>query len=236
MKFIAKMFQSKELELNLTIKPHSQRDKSGKVREDSTLVVQHLSKTGSSYLIFDPSIYFELRSRSFEGRNSATITQPLFRRFTAMVRNSYQSLAADKLYHEDGKDLFLDANRAQALARKMSLYRNSLTVQPCLVNYYGNVERGVSFTLDGDSIGTIAHMDLLQMIDTLEHFEPSTFSMLAAMIDEMESMNCRLDTIEDLLRQINTKLDGATSPSKKEDRAPVLSMPGSWAVADVGPW
>lgn len=171
---------------------------------DGPLITRYKSKIGNETLIFNPSVAFVIRGRgSYASDKSAWITQNVFYRFITSMTSVYQGLNTSELYKQEGTALYLDKKKASKVARRISLYRNTLTIVPCVIPI-GDAQfaRGIELLADTNSIGVIMHTDVLSLLEQLEHFDATTFSLLAGLVDEVESMNTRLDLINMKLDQI----------------------------------
>ena len=70
--------------------------------------------------------------------------------------------------------------------------------------------KGVLFSVDGAAMGIMGHNDVLGMVEMLDHFDINTYSLLAGVVDELESMSNKVDTILMTVSRIEkllTKLD-----------------------------
>lgn len=219
----------------MTLLIQSRTTRNGKESADGPLITKYRSKIGNESLIFNPSISVTMRgyNQNTRGEINAWIPVNVFYRFTASLSYVYQQLSSDKLYYmSEDKTMFVDQKIASTKARKVSLFRNSLTMIPCIfVTRSGTAMKGIDFQVDGSSIGAMAHTEILNVLDQFEHFDIMTFSLLAGVVDEMESMNGKLelilgklDGIESLIQTMN---DLSNQASKRN------SSMLSWKSADV---
>ena len=112
--------------------------------------------------------------------------------------------------------MYVDRNVALSVSRRMSLFRNSITLTPGVtVDRTGKPIKGIDFVVDEVVIGTMSHTEVLGVIDLIDHIDLSTYTLIAGVIDELESSNRKLDhmqaqmdRIEKLLQpQKNTRHD-----------------------------
>lgn len=216
MKLISTLYTGTEIEATLTIQSRTTRAKDD--NSDGPMIVRYKSKIGNQSLIFSPTVALVLRGRG-QNRSDAWIPVNLFYRFTSTLSHAYHSLSTDKLYYSDKGTLYLDRKIADAQTRKISLFRNSLTLSPDIAyDRTGKQMKGVLFSVDGTAMGVMGHNDVLGMVEMLDHFDINTYSLLAGVVDELESMSSKVDTILMTVSHVEkllTKLDqgGAISLS-----------------------
>lgn len=208
MKLISTLYTGTEIEATLTIQSRTTRAKDDS--SDDPLIVRYKSKIGNQSLIFSPTVALVLRGRG-QNRLDAWIPVNLFYRFTSTLSHAYHSLSTDKLYYSDKGTLYLDRKIADSQTRKISLFRNSLTLSPDIAyDRTGKQMKGVLFSVDGAAMGIMGHNDVLGMVEMLDHFDINTYSLLAGVVDELESMSNKVDTILMTVSRIEkllTKLD-----------------------------
>lgn len=232
MKLITTLFTGEQIEASLNISP---RNKQGE-DPDAKMVTRYRSKIGNESLIFNPyvSVILKPRGKSDKGNVDAMIPLSMFYRFAASLQAVYQGLQTPKLYRLDEGVLYIDHKIAMEKSRRLSLFKNSLSLVPCAIHTRADKPvKGIEFVVDKTSIGAMAHYEILCMVDLIDHFDMVTYSLVAGVIDEMEAMNVKLDRIEQ-------KLDRALAPksysgprSFQPNRSPaedlsILSDPSRW--------
>ncbi|MDE6041145.1 MAG: hypothetical protein K2F99_06155 [Muribaculaceae bacterium] len=161
-----------------------------------------------------------IRPKGGTGPATAWITQTMFYRFVTALTTVYQGLTDDKLYHSEGTALYLDKKRAADTARRVSLFRNALTIVPCVMQMSESYIRGVTLMVDSDVLGSMTHLEVLGLLEMLERFDINTFSLLAAVVDELELMSDRLTAMDMKLNEllaICKALQPAQPPPKPEE-------------------
>ena len=190
MKFIGEIFQT--LSLSFTIQVQSKNAGKG----DDQLVTAYKSKKGNMSLIFSPRIALVISAKDPAISENALIPQRLIYRFGSDVSRLYRDITTGNFYQVDGNRIFLDSNVAAKLTRRMSLFRNFLNLTPAIVNGPDNSqERGVSIFIDKTLIGTMSLRDMISLIDAIDHLDMLTYATMAGLIDELEAMNIKMDTI-----------------------------------------
>lgn len=247
MKLISTIF-SGDIEVTVHIQSRTTRGPSGeKTPQNEALVTEYRSKIGNVSLIFNPSVVIILRNRNPNvSQVSAMIPVSLFYRFTSTLSGVYQSLQKDKLFHSDSGVLYLDQKAAINYARKLSLFKNSLTIIPEVhQDRSGKAVKGIGFRVDGEFIGTISHSEGLCLIDVLDHLDINTFSLLAGVVDELDSISRRTDIILDKVSKIENILlqQNHKGPNTQKNPSTALNvnMPFSaggldWSVVEPGPF
>ena len=241
MKLITTIFPANEIEVVLTVQSRVSRNKDQPNNEP--LITRYRSKIGNESLIFNPSVALILKSRAIrETAIDALIPLNLIYRFTASVSAVYQKLQSEKLFLVDGSSLYVDQKQALQHSRKMSLFRNSLTIIPGVASdRMGKLIKGITFSTEGNPIGTMHHGEVLGLLDVMDHLDISSFTLLAGVVDEMASMNIKMDTvltklnnIENLLKQLNSTGDNNNKPAASIV-TPQIPIGGfNWQVADPG--
>jgi len=242
MKLITTIFPADEIEVVLTIQSRVSRNAKDQPNNEP-LITRYRSKIGNESLIFNPSVALILKSRVIrETITDALIPLNLIYRFTASVSAVYQKLQSEKLFLADGSSLYVDQKQALQHSRKISLFRNSLTITPGVASdRTGKLIKGITFNIEGNPIGTMHHGEVLGLLDVMDHLDISSFTLLAGVVDEIASMNLKMDTvltkldnIENLLKQFNSTGISVDKPVVSV-AAPQIPMGGfNWQVADPG--
>jgi len=195
MKLISTLYSGAEIEATLTIQSRSTRNKEDGTQSDEPLVVRYKSKVGNQSLIFSPTVALVLRGRG-QNRLDAWIPVNLFYRFTSTLSHAYHSLTTDKLYYSDKGTMYMDKKISESQTRKISLFRNNLVLSPDITyDRTGKQMKAILFSIDGEALGMMGHNEVLGMVELLDHFDVNTYSLLAGVVDEMESLHNKLDTV-----------------------------------------
>ena len=181
---------------------------------EGPLVEKYVSKVGNASLIFNPSIYLLVDSTNrfdpSQPRKNAAVPGNAIYRFNSMLSKVYKDIMESKMYREDGRELYLDEKLASKASRRMSLFRNSVIVAPCVI-YRGEDNprlRGVTFIVEGEAIGELDHAELINIINQIEHLDLTTYSMLVGLSDQVNGVDEKLNLIIDMLHQ------GPRAPNK----------------------
>ncbi len=175
------------------------RQRTGEVI-DAPLVTKHISKVGNESLIFNPTVALTIQSRGTAGSSDVYIPLSLFYRFTSNLSAVYEALSDAKLYHTEGPVLYVDKKRAITFARKLPLFRNTLTLVPDVFIDRANVyAKGIVFLVDAKPIGVIHHQEALGMIEQLDRLDITCYSLMAAVVEELDTTINRLDGLTELM-------------------------------------
>ncbi|MCM1532579.1 MAG: hypothetical protein NC114_09955 [Ruminococcus flavefaciens] len=236
MKLISTLFAGAEIEAILNIQSRATRTKDGNTGGDEPLIVRYKSRIGNQSLIFSPTVALVLRGRG-KTQMDAWIPVNLFYRFTSTLSHAYHSLSTDKLYYSDGGTMYVDRKIADAQARKISLFRNSLTLSPDIAyDRTGKQMKGILFSIDGNAMGVMSHNEVLGMVEIMDHFDVNTYSLLAGVVDELESMNSKIDTVlmsVGRIEKLLTKLDQGTKIPLSSFGLPDKHAPMQWENAQT---
>lgn len=220
MKLISTLYSGDEIEATLNIQPRSTRNRDGSVTQDETLIVHYRSRIGNQSLIFSPTVALVLRGRNRQQQSQdAWIPVNLFYRFTSTLSHAYHGLSTDKMFFQDKGALYVDRKIADAQARKISLFRNTLTLIPDIItSRSGQQMKAILFTVDGKPMGMMSHNEVLGMVELLDHFDVNTYTLLAGMVDEIESLSNKVDavlTISDRIEKLLIELtkSGRSAPA-----------------------
>ena len=234
MKLISTVYPADELEVLLTVQSRTVRSTKDTSSGSDLLITRYRSKIGNESLIFNPSIGLILRSRNNRNVSDALISINLIYRFTASLSTVYQKLQSEKLYHSEGNTLYVDQKLALHYSRKISLFRNSLTICPAVsTDRTGKLIKGVIFTIEGNPIGTMNHSEVLGLLDILDHLDISTYALMAGVVDEMENMGRQMNMVMEKLTNIEKLLiamNNGTAMNQSQTSNPGLK----WENIDTG--
>lgn len=219
MKFITTLYHSREVEFRLTIQPKNRKDANGNWSENETMLQHYVSKSRSESLIFNPSVYISITSMS-NVRVSATVPMHLAYRFTSLLTQVYNNSMSKDVYREDN-GLFLDQKGAIAAARRMSLYRYSLTVFPEIMPGADNSQvKGIAFQVDKERIGAIPLNEISTLIDILDHMDMATYTLVVGLLEEIQGLQLTNDIILQKLTTIEGILSGAQPTQTRNNPQP----------------
>lgn len=167
--------------------------------EDAPLVGRYVSKIGNQSLIFNPTVYLNIEGRDARGPGSpqASVPANMLYRFNGAMTKVYKSLGDDKMYRAEGRSLYLDAKMASQATRKLSLFRNVLVMSPITLSLGDDdpQTRAVAFAVDSTVIGALAHNELLNLIDIINHMDLNSYTLMAGLVDQMAAMDEKLDKV-----------------------------------------
>ncbi|MCM1230154.1 MAG: hypothetical protein NC489_08475 [Ruminococcus flavefaciens] len=232
MKLITTLFTADQVEITMMIQNRQSRPVPGQSpanSQDAALISKYVSKVGNESLIFNPSVAVMVSSKMDRAQN-AFIPLTLFYRFTGNLSAVYEALSDSKMYHVEGSALYVDKKRAVECARKLPLFRNTLTMIPDVyIDRSNTFSKGIVFLTDAKPLGTITHQEALGLIEQLDHLDITSYSLLAGVIDELESANNRLDGMQHMLNKIYALLQQQKpiTPAIPDAKAPM--DPFNWS-------
>lgn len=225
MKLITTIFSGEQIEVTLVVQSKNARG-SDKEPGNGSLITRYRSKIGNESLIFNPTIALTIRGRD-RNNPDAWVPLPLFYRFTSSLSVVYQNLHKDKLYMQSDGTMYVDRNIALSLSRRLSLYRNSLTLTPGVASdRLGKPTKAIDFIVDEVVIGTMSHVETLNLVDIIDHLDVITFALQTGIVDEMETMNTQLGQLNDRLGRIEQIL--LSQQTKPQVAQTPRSDPFSW--------
>lgn len=215
MKLISTLFQTSQLDICMMIQNRNVR---GKEEQDGPLISKYVSRVGNESLIFNPSVAISITSRVDKSLN-AYIPLSLFYRFTGNLTAVYSVISDNKLYRTEGNVIYVDKKKALEVARKLPLFRNTLTLVPDVhVDRANTFTKGIAMLVEMKAIGIINHQEALGLIEQLDHLDITSYTLMAGIVDELESANTRLDSMMDMLQKIYELL-------QKKDISAVIPPP-----------
>ncbi|MCM1531921.1 MAG: hypothetical protein NC114_06575 [Ruminococcus flavefaciens] len=232
MKLISTLFTTDQIEITMMIQNRQSRPAPGQSAansQDAALISKYVSKVGNESLIFNPSVAVMVNSKMDRSQN-AFIPLSLFYRFTGNLSAVYEALSDTKMYHVEGSALYVDKKRAVECARKLPLFRNTLTLIPDVyIDRSNTFSKGIVFLIDARPIGTITHQEALGLIEQLDHLDITSYTLMAGIIDELESANNRLSSMQDMIQKIYALL-------QQQQRTNIQATPKAPAPVDPFEW
>lgn len=211
MQLISTIMTTAQMEFTINVRSRNTNDPN-RVAPDGDMITRYVSKIGNQSLIFAPSVAFIVKSR-INPAISAFVPLSMFYRFTSTLSTVYQSLSTGKLYHTEGSTLFVDKNKANSCAKKVVLFRSTVTMIPDVYIDKGNTyTQGIAMLVDGNLLGIISHHDVMSLVEQLDHLDISTYSLMAGVIDEMEGMNNRLDAMNQMIQHLTELITSRNVP------------------------
>lgn len=220
MKLISTIYAGDQIEATLTIQSKNTRSRDGRDDSSGSLITRYRSKVGNESLIFNPTVALVIRGRDHSQGADAWIPLPLIYRFTSSLSHVYQKLQTEKLYNSADGTLYVDRNTALTVTRRLSLYRNSITLTPGVTtDRTGKPMRAIDFVVDEVNIGTMAHNEVLGFIDLIDHLDVANYALTAGIIDELETTNMKLDRLLEYAERMEKTIQAGAKPIRQEPRS-----------------
>lgn len=207
MKLITTIYNGEQVEVTLAVQSRNTRTRDGKSETNGSLITRYRSKIGNESLVFNPSVALIIRGRGVKQAVDAWVPWSLIYRFTASLSHVYQKLQTEKLYNMADSVMYVDRNIALSVSRRLSLYRNSITLIPGVASdRTGKPIRAIDLVVDEVTIGTMGHNEVLGLLDLIDHLDIANYALSAGIIDEMETTKLRLDSMQTQLTRIEQLL------------------------------
>lgn len=133
--------------------------------------------------------------------------------------------------------LYVDKKRALECARKIPLFRNTLSLVPDVYIDRSNVySKGIAFLVEMRPIGVLHHQEALGLIEQIDHLDITSYSLIAGVIDEMDGMCNRLDAMTDLLQKIYAILQKSDISPRQAIPAITIPEPTPFQWTDTVDW
>ncbi|MCM1232592.1 MAG: hypothetical protein NC489_20905 [Ruminococcus flavefaciens] len=224
MKLISTVYSGDQLEATLTIQSKNTRTRDDKSDVSGPLITRYRSKVGNESLIFNPTVALVIRGRDRKQSTDAWIPWSLIYRFTASLSHVYHSLQTEKLYNAADGTLYVDRNIALSVSRRLSLFRNSITLTPgVIMDRTGKPMKAIDFIVDEVNIGTMGHNEVLTLIDLIDHLDIANYSLTAGIIDELETMNTKFDQMKLQMDRIERLLQTQPKPTQEPRSSPMFN-------------
>lgn len=209
MKVYATIFSNEELLVQVTVSPRSSNQEQNKQRtpEEERLLKKYTSKIGQQSLIFDPMVALAVSGSTKETRANRIVFNI---RYTYQVMSTIMAVYEDMIsnrtsgiYVKTENGLLIDRAAAEAKSRKIPTFAHELRVRPDVyVSKSGESTRGLNFSSDMGYIGTLSHVDARLLIESLEHFDATTYAMVIGMAEQLGTMDTKLDIMKGELDEV----------------------------------
>ena len=208
MRLVTTLYSSKELDFIIGIQPKARKDSDGNWTSDDSMLVPYQSKVGNMSLIFNPTVSLRIKPNSWDVKvDPASIPSNLIYRFNASLTQVYNNALAKGTYRDD-EGLFLDPKVMATTARRLSLFKGSLTIFPDIMTGADNTPlRSITFQIDKQRLGSLPLPEVSALIDLIDHLDLATYLLVAGIMEEIDDLKKSnqivlgyLDRIEQLLK------------------------------------
>lgn len=207
MKLYAVIYSARDLVVKMSVSPRALPQKYQD--RDAKIIKRHKSKAGFESIIFDPLIGI-----AFEKKFTPDNTNPgvLFHiHYTYQVINTltkvYESMIKDKkMCVKDGSQLVMDRVLASRHAKRVPSFTRELRITPTIVQTDEKDELGISLSSEAGVIADISYTEARLLIESLEHFDTITASLVVGLLEEINGVHDRLDIMQASLDDIRKDL------------------------------
>lgn len=221
MRIYATLYRRGNIMVQMSISPRyrnkfNQMTKQYERVEDSNSEIfhEHTSKQGDTSIIYDPTIGITFSGIEFGGETFMIHANDIYRVAT-ILHGILQGLTNDsRLFRTDADHTFLDKTVAKEYTKRLMNWQKEVFFSPAIVSTSNGDQRGIRISTKRAIITTITQLEVVDLINMIEHLDITTCEIMASLLDTMNQMNHKLTRIEDTLVEINRKLD----MNKRSDR------------------
>lgn len=202
MNLIATIYSSSEMDWKIRVGP--KRVRSGDDQFIDRPPLTFWSPTNAPddrMLIYNPKISLTGRSNAkYGGIKTTDIYLPVtyLYAFANRLQNVYDKLNTSGLFKKDGAQLFVDGKTAAKVTQKLPLFNGSILIVPVAIpSRRGEDDTiGIQFLVNSDYAGTMKHWEVREFCEILRHTDIQTFSLILSMVEKLDSLDGKLDTIQ----------------------------------------
>lgn len=181
---------------------------------DQQIFREHVSKHGDTSIIYDPTIGITFSGIELGGESFMIHANDIYR-VASILHGILQGLTNDsRLFRTDADHTFLDKTIAKEYTKRLMNWQKEVFFSPTIIVTPNGDQRGVRIFTKRATITTITQLEVVDLINMIEHLDITTCEIMASLLDAMSQINRKLTRIEDTLVEINRKLD----MNKRSDR------------------
>ena len=195
MKIISTIYRTMESDWKIRIAPR----KLATGEYDTELIEfwKPSNKADDSMLMFNPSISLNIKNRAVKDSKAIIVPINLVYAFENCLSVIYNKLSTSGLYKVDRGKMYIDAKIADKCSIKLSVFKDSITFIPIII-YAKHTEepiKGIRLYLSGTPILDLRHNEVREACEILSHLDINTYSVALAMLEQMSTMNEKLDAV-----------------------------------------
>lgn len=205
MKVYATIFNNSDLVVQVTVSPRINQDaqKQNMNVSDERVMRKYKSKIGNMSIIFDPVVALVISGKKAEFSERIIFGIRYTYQVMTTITAVYESMISNKtIYIRSGNSIIMDRAAAEKYARKIPTFSHELRIKPSLIDREGGSVIGLEFSSDMGYIATISHMDARLLIESLEHFDATTYTLLMGLAEQLSTMDAKLDIMKSELDEI----------------------------------
>ena len=198
-------------------------------------------------LIYDPVTALTLEptgymDSNYQVRQQLTSVMPIQMsyQFAGILRRIEKSIIQDGWFRSIDGTTQLVNEEVEKIARKLSLPReNTILILPTLIQdqFEGRTYRGVQIQNTHGTIGYLTHQEMLSLIDTIDHLDITTYTLLAGIADQIDSIDGKVTEIDNKLDQLIKMIQkGELKHERNQQEGPHLRTDGldRWEALSSG--
>lgn len=201
MKLIAPFFQTSRMDFSLQISTKINKNTPKEIitaEKNKPMIKTYISKSGYESLIFNPTVALVIKRNGTPYTNDAQVVAPihLVYQLGGIIGRVYKSLMDTDWYYKDDDQIHLVSAEVAKRSRRISLFKSMLTLGPTLINdMYVTNEIGIYFMKEGIDLGCLTHYEANALIDTINHMDITTYSLLAGLTEKVDQMDKKIDLL-----------------------------------------
>lgn len=139
--------------------------------------------------------------------------------FGGVLSAIYQNLNCDDWYVKDSDgNVITITEKIKEYSKKIALPYGMVVLSPAIVKYEDRSNQyGISINIPGGTIGTMSHLEIAALINTIDHMDISTYTMMAGVSDQIAHIEQKLDMVLSLLNQRGGTYEAFRKENKSHD-------------------
>lgn len=192
--------RARQIEIIIQLSPKNDKTRDGgDVKQDNSLFKHHVSKIGTKSLIFNPTVGIVIKSTTKFGQEfQCIIPATAIYQFSGVLSSVYSFLQKSDWYTTDATTglkvpITLEVNKN---TRKFSLFSSVLYLIPSFQQWDEATQVAtIIFMKDGNIIGEVSAMEAYAIIETIQHLDLTTFTLLGGLSEQICDINRKVDLI-----------------------------------------
>lgn len=234
MKLLATIYSSRTMDWKVRIEPRVNQSHP-ELNSNSVISLWTPPNGKEAMLIYDPKISVIGKPRYYGSNDVTNIYFPISQLygFIGHLSKCYRQLSDTKLYHRDGKQLYLDKQQMDQATQKLPLFGGSILIMPGIITErdQGDVY-GVQFVQNSKYAGAMSHYDTKELCDVLTHLDVQSYTMILSIMERIVEMDGKLDTIISMEQEILQLLKADNVQKAKLTKNQSADINFTWKNAD----
>lgn len=193
--------------------------------KNESLIRTYQSKVGKRSLIFDPtvSLTIEPAYSDYTQSQQLRVIMPIHMiyQFGGVLSAIYQNLNHDDWYIKDSDgNVITITEKIKEYSKKIALPYGMVVLSPTIVKYEDRSNQyGITINIPGGTIGTMSYLEIAALINTIDHMDISTYTMMAGVSDQVAHVEQKIDMVLSMLNQRSGNYEAYRKEIKSNDIA-----------------